>query len=138
MRYIVYLDTKDIPTPGVEHNLRARPPPAAWTYPFSDEQVDQLIEQDLEIVYDELDRNPPRWRDFNYARRRVICNMFSNLGITKLLGFVNTLAAMHQGRYADAARGMLNSALAEQVGIYDWDGLPGRVLRLANMMKGGK
>ncbi|WP_144149317.1 glycoside hydrolase family protein [Paraburkholderia sp. BCC1884] len=137
VRYIVYLDTKGIPTTGVGHNLRASPLPAAWAYPLSDEQVDQLLEWDLESVYADLDRNLAWWRDFNYARQRVICNMCFNLGITKLLGFVNTLAAMRQGRYADAAQGMLNSAWASQVGI-GTAAQPGRALRLANMMRDGK
>lgn len=136
--YVRYLDTKGIPTTGVGHNLQARPLPAGWTFPLSDVQVDELLEQDLGIVYADLDRNLPWWRDLNYARQRVICNMCFNLGITKLLGFVNTLAAMRQGRYVDAARGMLNSAWATQVGIYDRNGKPGRALRLANMMRDGK
>jgi len=138
VRYVRYLDTKGIPTAGVGHNLQARPLPAGWTFPLSDVQVDQLLEQDLGIVYADLDRNLPWWRDLNYARQRVICNMCFNLGITKLLGFVNTLAAMRQGRYVDAARGMLNSAWATQVGIYDRNGNPGRAARLANMMRDGK
>lgn len=138
VRYVRYLDTKGIPTTGVGHNLQARPLPVGWTYPLSDAQVDQLLEQDLEAVYVDLDRNLPWWRDLNDVRQRVICNMCFNLGITKLLGFVNTLAAARQGRYADASRGMLNSAWAAQVGIYDRNGQPGRALRLANMMRDGK
>jgi lysozyme len=137
VRYVVYLDTKGIPTTGVGHNLKARPLPEGWTYPLSDEQVDVLLEQDLEIVYADLDRNVQWWRELNNVRQRVICNMCFNLGITRLLGFVNTLAAMRQGRYGDAARGMLNSAWASQVGV-GTPANPGRALRLANMMRDGK
>jgi lysozyme len=137
VRYIPYLDTKAVWTIGVGHNLQARPLPTGWHAPLTDEQVDELLEQDLEIVYADLDRNLPWWRDLNFARQRVICNMCFNLGITRLLGFVNTLASMRQGKYADAARGMLNSAWASQVGIGTPD-KPGRALRLANMMRDGK
>ncbi|MFM0595315.1 glycoside hydrolase family protein [Paraburkholderia dilworthii] len=137
VRYVRYLDTKGIPTTGVGHNLQARGLPAGWTYPLNDGQVNQLLAEDLDVVYADLDRNLPWWRDLNYVRQRVMCNMCFNLGITKLLGFVNTLAATRQGRYVDAARGMLNSAWATQVGVGTVDN-PGRALRLANMMRDGK
>jgi lysozyme len=55
--------------------------------------------------------------------------MAFNLGITKLLGFRNTLVAMRQGKYDAAADGMLASAWAAQV--------KGRAQRLADMMRKG-
>lgn len=130
VRYVPYIDTTGNPTVGVGHNLRAAPLPDGWTYPLDDGQVNALLTSDLMAVFDDLDRAMPWWRDLNDVRQRVIANMCFNLGLTKLLGFMNTLAAMRQGRYADAARGMLNSAWATQVGA--------RAVRLANMMRDGK
>lgn len=130
VRYVPYRDTKDIPTVGVGHNLQAAPLPAGWSYPLTDAQVDQLLMQDLANVFSDLNRDLPWWTDLNDVRQRVIANMMFNLGSNKLLGFKNTLAAMRQGAYADAAKGMLNSAWASQVGA--------RAQRLAQMMRTGE
>lgn len=129
VRYVPYRDTKDIPTVGVGHNLQASPLPAGWSYPLTDAQVDTLLHGDLQNVYGDLTRSLPWWTDLNDVRQRVICNMCFNLGMSRLAGFKNTLAAMRQGRYADAADGMLNSAWATQVGA--------RATRLADMMAKG-
>lgn len=130
VRYVPYADTKGVPTTGVGHNLQASPLPAGWSYPLTDAQVDMLLAQDLKNVYGDLNRSLPWWTDLNDVRQRVICNMCFNLGMNKLAGFKNTLAAMRQGRYADAAAGMLNSAWASQVGA--------RAQRLAQMMRTGE
>ncbi len=130
VRYVPYRDTKGIPTVGIGHNLQAAPLPAGWTYPLTDAQVDTLLQSDLANVYSDLNRDLPWWTDLNDVRQRVIANMMFNLGSNKLLGFKNTLAAMRQGAYADAASGMLNSAWASQVGA--------RAQRLAQMMRTGE
>jgi lysozyme len=129
VEYTPYKDTKGILTVGVGHNLQASPLPSGWLYPLTDEQVDVLLTSDVRNVFEDLDRNLPWWADLNDVRQRVICNMCFNLGMPKLAGFKNTLAAMRQGKYDDAARGMLNSAWASQV--------KGRATRLADMMRKG-
>lgn len=129
VRYSVYKDTKGIDTVGVGHNLQAKPMPSGWTCPLNDTQVNSLLDDDLEDVFHDLDRNLPWWTDLNDARQRVIANMCFNLGITKLLGFRNTLVFMRQGKYSQAADGMLASAWASQV--------KGRAQRLADMMRKG-
>lgn len=130
VRYVPYRDTKGIPTVGVGHNLQAAPLPSGWTYPLTDDQVNQLLRIDLTNVFSDLNRDLPWWTDLNDVRQRVIANMMFNLGSNRLLGFKNTLAAMRQGRYDDAAAGMLNSAWASQVGA--------RAQRLAQMMRTGE
>jgi lysozyme len=129
VRYSVYKDTKGIDTVGVGHNLQAKPLPTGWKSPLNDTQVNSLLDDDLEDVFHDLDRNLPWWTDLNDVRQRVVCNMAFNLGITKLLGFKNTLVFMRQGKYDAAADGMLNSAWAGQV--------KGRATRLADMMRKG-
>lgn len=129
VRYSPYNDTKGIPTVGVGHNLNAKPLPGDWKYPLNDIQVNSLLDDDLEDVFHDLDRNLPWWTDLNDVRQRVIVNMAFNLGITKLLGFRNTLVFMRQGKYSQAADGMLASAWASQV--------KGRAQRLADMMRKG-
>lgn len=129
VRYSPYNDSRGFMTIGVGHNMRASPLPDGWTFPLDDGQVDALLESDLMSVYSDLDNALPWWVTLNNVRQRVICNMCFNLGLTKLIGFKNTLAAMRQGRYADAAAGMLNSAWASQVGD--------RAVRLAAQMRNG-
>ena len=130
VRYVPYRDTKGIPTTGVGHNLQASPLPAGWSYPLTDAQVDTLLQADLKNAYSDLNRSLPWWTDLNDVRQRVICNMCFNLGMSKLAGFRNTLTAIRQGQYRDAASGMLNSAWASQVGA--------RAQRLAQMMRTGE
>jgi lysozyme len=129
VEYKPYKDTMGVDTVGVGHNLQASPLPDGWSYPLTDEQVNVLLTQDIQAVFADLDHNLPWWVNLNDVRQRVLSNMAFNLGITKLLGFKNTLAAMRQGKYKDASSGMLNSAWASQV--------KGRAVRLADMMLRG-
>lgn len=130
VRYSPYNDSRGFMTIGVGHNMQASPLPDGWTFPLDDVEVDALLESDLMSVYADLDNALPWWVTLNDVRQRVLCNMCFNLGLTKLLGFTNTLAAMRRGQYTDAAAGMLNSAWASQVGT--------RAVRLAYMMRNGQ
>lgn len=129
VRYTPYLDSRGNPTVGVGHNLNASPLPAGWTYPLTDDQVNQLMDADLLNVYHDLDRDLPWWEQLCDVRQRVMCNMAFNMGINGLMTFRNTLLAIRQGRYADAASGMKKSLWAQEVGD--------RAARLARMMLDG-
>lgn len=129
VRYSPYADTVGVQTVGVGHNLKAKPLPDGWTYPLNDTQVNSLLDDDLEDVFHDLDRNLPWWTDLNDVRQRVLANLCFNLGINRLLGFKNTLVFMRQGKYDSAADGLLNSVWATQV--------KGRAIRLADMMRKG-
>lgn len=126
VEYSPYEDSVGIMTVGVGHNMKAKPIPADWTFPLTDDQIDQLLSEDLEEVFQGLDRNLPWWRGLSYERQRVLVNMAFNLGIKGLMGFKNTLANMKSGLYQSAADGMLASKWASQVG--------NRAKRLAAMM----
>jgi lysozyme len=89
----------------------------------------QLLENDILAVEADLDRTWPWWREMTDPRQQVLADMCFNLGITRLGGFVNTLAAMKRGDYEAAADGMLKSLWASQVGR--------RAQRLAKMMREG-
>lgn len=96
---------------------------------LSDEEIRFLFKNDIARVCADLDREIPWWRSLSEVRQRVFANMCFNLGINGLLGFKNTLAAVREGRYKDAAAGMLASKWASQVGD--------RAQRLAKMMEVG-
>ena len=117
----VYTDTVGVPTIGVGRNL--------LDVGLSDDEVSYLLGNDIQRVCAELDAEIPWWRDMSEERQRCVTNMVFNLGITGLMGFKNTLAAMKDGRYDAAADGMLNSHWSSQVGQ--------RAQRLSTMMREG-
>lgn len=80
------------------------------------EEAQALLQNDLDRCASELNSKLPWWQNLSENRRYVLLNMCFNLGITKLLGFKNTLAMIQQGNYDGAAKGMLNSKWATDVG----------------------
>ena len=86
-----------------------------------------LLENDVARFMKELDQKLPWWRGLSDIRQRVLVDLSFNLGVPGLLGFKNTLRAIHEGRFEDAAAGMLASKWASQVGA--------RAHRLARMMR---
>lgn len=92
-------------------------------------ESDYLLENDIAVVEQDLDKALPWWRTLTDARQRVLANMCFNLGIARLLGFKNTIEFIRTGKYDQAADGMMNSLWAKQVGA--------RATRLAEMMRKG-
>jgi lysozyme len=132
VRYVPYLDTATPPrhTCGVGHNMDASPLPIDWKFPLTDTQVDSLLEHDLTVTFAALNLHLPWWEKLDAVRARVIANMCFNMGMTKLLGFHNTLFAMQRGSYAVAAAGMKASDWYRQVGD--------RAVRLCHAMETGR
>jgi lysozyme len=114
--YSKYYDPKGIPTIGVGHNMQSSPLPASWKQPLSDDQVDDLLNHDLSVVFAALDLHYPWWRKMDEVRQRVVANMCFNMGITKLSGFVNAMHCMSIGDYHGASAGMAASKWAVEVG----------------------
>ena len=114
-----YKDTVGKLTIGVGRNLD--------DVGLRDNEIDLMLENDIDAVEKDLDRALPWWRSMNDRRQLVLADMCFNLGITKLLKFENTLAAMRVGNYAKAAEGMKASLWARQV--------KGRADKLIKMME---
>lgn len=95
---------------------------------ITQEEAFYLAGHDIDRIEADLDRNLPWWRNLSEPRQRVLANMCFNLGIGRLLDFKITLGHVQAGRYVDAAREMLKSAWATQVGE--------RAERLSNLMRG--
>lgn len=117
----IYVDTVGKVSGGVGRNMTDRD--------FSEDEIELMLDNDIALVEQALDRNLPWWRDMNDARQNVLANMCF-MGIGSLLGFKNTLAFMKAGRYDAAAAGMLDSKWAKQVGA--------RADRLAKIMRTGE
>jgi lysozyme len=93
------------------------------------DEIDYLLENDLKFLMADLDRVLPWWRELSENRQLVIADMVFNMGLKGLMGFRKALQAVQEGRWADAAREMLDSRWAAQVGS--------RAIRLADMMEVG-
>lgn len=122
IRFTPYRDTVGKLTIGVGHNLDDKP--------LSKAVVMQILDEDITDVIHDLDNHLPWWRSMDETRQLVLADMCFNMGIGTLLGFKNTLKAMEEGRYDDAASGMGQSLWAVQVGQ--------RATHLISMMQEGK
>jgi lysozyme len=118
LRLKPYRDTVGKTTIGVGRNLDDRG--------LSTDEVHYLLDNDIREVEEELSARLSFWRNLSEVRQRVLMNMAFNLGIDGLLTFRNTLKAVEEGRYSDAAKGMMQSKWAKQTGA--------RAVRLAQMM----
>lgn len=118
----IYTDTVGKITGGVGRNLSDRP--------FSEDEIDLMLKNDIDLVVRELDRIAPWWRGLSDARQNVMANMTYNLGANRLLGFKKFLTYAQAGRFDAAAGEMLDSLWAKQVGA--------RAQRLADLMRKGE
>lgn len=89
-----------------------------------------LLDNDIRTHTQELVSALPWVADLDPARLGVLCNMAFNMGVPRLLGFKHALKAIQAGNWSEAAKEMLDSAWARQVG--------GRAERLAEQMRTGE
>jgi len=105
-------------TIGYGHNVEDNPIPEAF--------ADQLLGYDIAGALAECERFD--WFfDLDDVRKRVIINMVFNLGFNGVSKFKKMIVALERGLYYEAAREMLDSKWARQVGP--------RAERLAELMK---
>jgi lysozyme len=95
----------------------------------SEEEAIMLLENDMARTALELDAALPWWRLLPEEPRGVLHEMAFNMGVPKLMGFAKALDAARRQDWAVAAREMLSSKWAEQVGV--------RAITLANIMREG-
>lgn len=95
---------------------------------LSKSEIYFLLDNDIAEAENVVRSMIDRFDDLTEERKAVLINMAFNLGATRFAGFKNTLQAVRDERWADAAQGMLDSKWAQQVGV--------RAVRLATAMKG--
>lgn len=75
-----------------------------------------LLERDVDKVYNQL-KKQFSWFEFKPdVVQRVMCNVCFNIGLGRFLGFTKTLNAIKNDRWEIAAKELLNSKYAIQVG----------------------
>ncbi len=115
-----YKDSVGILTIGVGRNLEKG---------LSEDEIALLLQNDIAEADAAARKVFPAFDSLTEPRKAVLVNLAFNLGQTRLAAFVNTLGAIADGRYDDAAQGMLNSKWADQVGA--------RAQRLSKIMREG-
>jgi lysozyme len=121
MRLKPYRCTAGKLTIGVGRNLDDRG--------ISREEAETLLDHDIAAIAADFDRALPWWRGLSEARQRALVNMGFNLGLTRLMGFKQMLAALERGDTATAAAQALDSTWATQVGA--------RAQRIAALLRAG-
>lgn len=127
--YIAYPDplTRSEPwTIGVGHTG----PEVHGGLVWNDEQIDAARDADIDEATEGCRENFPWFDALNEPRQAVLVSMAFQMGIHRLLGFVNTLKAIGDGKYGAAADGMRSSVWAHQT--------PLRAIRLAEQMETGE
>jgi len=121
IRFKPYKDSVGKLSVGVGHNLD--------DVPISYRAIMQILEDDILNVMGQLNAHVAWWPSLNDVRQRVLANMAFNLGINGLLAFKQMLMAAQDSDFERAAKEMLDSKWAKQVGA--------RATRLAQMMRTG-
>jgi lysozyme len=96
---------------------------------ISPEQSSIYLEKDIDVAEATARKLVSSFDTLSDARKCAVVSMAFNLGEKRLSGFVMTLGAINNGKFAEAANGMVGSLWAKQV--------KGRADRLAQMMRVG-
>ena len=124
LRLEPYADTAGKLTIGFGHNLSANG--ISWRVAEQVFREDYLVaEADARLTFDKS-----LWDELNRPRRGVLVNMAFNLGWVRLKHFKRMIRAIELADYALAAKEMLDSKWARQVG--------NRAAELAEQMRTGR
>lgn len=83
---------------------------------ISKDEADILLSNDIDLAHRELLRVMPSASSIDEARQNVLVNMIFNIGAPRFLGFKKMIAAVEARNYPLAAKEMLDSKWAKQVG----------------------
>jgi lysozyme len=121
LRLKPYLDTVGKLTVGYGRNLD--------DVGISRDEADFMLDNDIDQVERQLE-TVDEYRDLDTVRQAVIANMAFNLGFAGLMGFKNMWSAIDRRDWERAAKEMLNSKWARQVGV--------RAVELSEIMRTGE
>lgn len=101
-----YADTLGLTSIGIGRNLTGRG--------ISDDEIDYLFHNDVELCADIMDRNIPWWRTLPPTKQRVMINLCF-MGWASFSQFHKFLTYMQVGRWIDASHELENSKWYQQV-----------------------
>jgi len=82
---------------------------------ISIDEAELMLKNDMDGVFNDLDRNIPFWQSMPYNVRLVLCDLCFNLGIKKLCRFTKMLEALEERDFELAGEELLDSTYAVQV-----------------------
>lgn len=95
-----------------------------------DSEIDLMLENDINEIYEELFSKWPQIKSLDDVRQNVLVNMAFNMGVPRLMGFNKMFNALALRDYSLAAKEMLDSRWAVQVGY--------RAMELSVQMRTGE
>ena len=118
-----YTDTVGKLTIGIGHNLTDNG--------ITDNVINTLFQQDITIAEVNCITlfGEEVWQGLSLRRKAALLDWCFNLGLNRAATFSNTIVAIKQGKFQNAAQGLRISRWAQQVGD--------RALRLAYMVEKG-
>lgn len=128
-----YIDTEGYPTVAI--GIKIGPKGASltnYTFTVPRKVGDVWTQVFVDNIQNQCLNNPAIYaalQKCNPARADVLYSMAYQMGVTGLAGFKNTLAMISNGKFDDAANGMLNSKWAKQT--------PNRARRHSDVMRTG-
>ncbi len=96
---------------------------------ISIDEAEFMLDNDIKRTLAECRANFTWFNGLSENRQAVVASMVFNMGIARFKGFARTIAHIEAGYYEDAAREMLDSKWASQVGR--------RAVELAQLMREG-
>ena len=87
-------------TIGVGRNIEERG--------LSDDEIDYILNNDVNIATDELVRTFDWYADLDEVRQRVVIDMVFNLGMPRFKQFKNMIKALDEGNYKEASIQMMD------------------------------
>lgn len=97
---------------------------------LSEDEIDLLLRNDVARVTAAIQKALPWFDSLNEPRQAALIGMGFQMGVSGLLGFTQTLAAIRDERYATAASLMLASKWADQT--------PERARRMSRQIETGE
>lgn len=107
LRLEMYHDTVGVPTIGYGHNM---------LQPISAQAAMCILEDDVEIVFQELDERMEWWTDLPEPAQMVVASMVFNMGWPRFSRFKKFIAALEDRAWDKAAYEMKDSLWFQQVG----------------------
>ncbi len=107
LRLEMYHDTVGVPTIGYGHNMMM---------PISAEAAKVILDDDIKIVFAELDERMDWWRDLPEPAQMVIASMVFNMGWPRFSQFKKFITALEDRMWDKAAHEMEDSLWFNQVG----------------------
>jgi len=125
IRESVYQDSEGYYTVGIGRMLDAR-----RGGKLSRDEIELLLDNDIDRVTYRLGREYSWFSDLSDVRQEAMINMAFNLGLQGFGKFRNMIAAIERTDWIDAAREILDSRYARQVGD--------RAIRISEAMRTGQ